>query len=579
MSSHAPEHTTAHTPEIARSRTTQSNISESHATQSHVSESHATQSHTIQPHIAHSPANPYADFLSAQIFSKEQLEILNEVNETRLDFTPLQSTKTMILPPKIAVVGSGEIAQEFLHALSESTQTRGLEDCEIFAVLPESFVGLNGSLGRFHILYTQDSKILSLEVAQVVFFTRFASVQHSKGVHWVNEYHSPKELLESLHSFIGAYSYTSPIVFSPRLCEFWHRRPKSQKGSESAGDSGYCHKCSDVCQSFGVFRDDKKGEIVLSSPDCIACGDCVSVCPTGALQRESESLESLTYQAQMYKGSIPILHAKSHSKEVIAALRSSPNPLALPFVLGQPHILNVTSLLSIVQESGAMAIVYAQPSEFVREGVDSFNALCEAIFGTKCVLLAHDEAELCACLQEARVLDCVHYTYTPRADEGAKEIFSQRAYAWVRGGAFGRVSMQHSGNVLIDSQKCTLCLSCVDACNTKALINEGSSFSLLFKQSLCTGCGYCADTCAEQVIRIESNVLDAQSESFAYEQKAYDEPFKCVECGKVFATTKSIKKIKDILLPTMAGDTIKQRGLECCGDCKIKLIFGPKDHT
>lgn len=559
MSSHAPEHTT----EIVRS----------HATQSNISESHATQSHILESNTAQSPANPYADFLSAQIFSKEQLEILNEVNETRLDFAPLQSTKTMIIAPKIAVVGSGEIAQEFLHSLSESTQTRGLEDCEIFAVLPESFVGLNGSLGRFQLLYTQDSKTLSLEVAQVVFFTRFASVQHSKGVHWVNEYHSPKELLESLHSFIGAYSYTSPIVFSPNLCEFWHRRPKRN------ADDGYCHKCSDVCQSFGVFRDDKKGEIVLSSPDCIACGDCVSVCPTGALQRESESLESLTYQAQMYKGSIPILHAKSHSKEVIAALRSSPNPLALPFVLGQPHILNVTSLLSIVQESGAMAIVYAQPSEFVREGVDSFNALCEAIFGTKCVLLAHDEAELCACLQEARVLDCVHYTYTPRADEGAKEIFSQRAYAWVRGGAFGRVSMQHSGNVLIDSQKCTLCLSCVDACNTKALINEGSSFSLLFKQSLCTGCGYCADTCAEQVIRIESNVLDAQSSSFEYTQKAFDEPFKCVECGKVFATTKSINKIKNILLPTMAGDIIKQRGLECCGDCKIKLIFGPKDHT
>lgn len=563
MSSHAPEHTTAHTPEIARSRTTQSNISESHATQSHILESNTAQS----------PANPYADFLSAQIFSKEQLEILNEVNETRLDFAPLQSTKTMILPPKIAVVGSGEIAQEFLHALSESTQTRGLEDCEIFAVLPESFVGLNGSLGRFHILYTQDSKTLSLEVAQVVFFTKFANVQHSKGVHWVNEYHSPKELLESLARFIGAYTYTSPIRLTPSLCEFWHRRPKRN------ADDGYCHKCSDVCQSFGVFRNDEKGEIVLSSPDCIACGDCVSVCPTGALQRESESLESLTYQAQMYKGSIPILHAKSHSKEVIAALRSSPNPLALPFVLGQPHILNATSLLSIVQESGAMAIVYAQPSEFVQEGVDSLNALCEAIFGTKCVLLAHDEAELCACLQEARVLDCVHYTYTPRADEGAKEIFSQRAYAWVRGGAFGRVSMQHSGNVLIDSQKCTLCLSCVDACNTKALINEGSSFSLLFKQSLCTGCGYCADTCAEQVIRIESNVLDAQSESFAYEQKAYDEPFKCVECGKVFASAKSIRKIEEILLPSIGSDPIKQRGLQCCGDCKIKLIFGPKDHT
>ena len=279
MSSHAPEHTTAHTPEIERS----------HATQSNISESHATQSHILESNTAQSPANPYADFLSAQIFSKEQLEILNEVNETRLDFAPLQSTKTMIIAPKIAVVGSGEIAQEFLHTLSESTQARGLEDCEIFAVLPESFVGLNGSLGHFQLLYTQDSQTLSLEVAQVVFFTNFANVQRSKGVHWVNEYHSPKELLESLHSFIGAYSYTSPIVFSPSLCEFWHRRPKSQKSSEGVGDSGYCHKCSDVCQSFGVFREDKKGEIVLSSPDCIACGDCVSVCPTGALQRESAS--------------------------------------------------------------------------------------------------------------------------------------------------------------------------------------------------------------------------------------------------------------------------------------------------
>lgn len=545
----------------------------------HTTEIHTARSRTTQSHILESHANPYADFLSTQIFSKNQLEILNEVNETRLDFAPLQSAKTMILPPKIAVVGSGEIMEEFLDTLSVFATQQGLEDTEIFSVLPESFITLNGSLGHFHLLYTQDSKTLSLEVAQVVFFTRFASVQHSKGVHWVNEYHSPKELLESLHSFIGAYSYTSPIVFSPSLCEFWHRRPKSQKSSEGVGDSGYCHKCSDVCQSFGVFREDKKGEIMLSSPDCIACGDCVSVCPTGALQRESESLESLTYQAQMYKGSIPILHAQAHAPEVIAALRSSPNPLALPFVLGQPHILNATSLLSIVQESGAMAIVYAKPSEFVQEGVDSLNALCEAIFGTKCVLFAHDEAGLRACLQEARVLDCVHYTYTPRADEGAKEIFSQRAYAWVRGGAFGRVSMQHSGNVLIDSQKCTLCLSCVDACHTKALVSEGSSFSLLFKQSLCTGCGYCADTCAEQVIRIESHVLDAQSSSFEYAQKAYDEPFKCVECGKVFATTKSIKKIKDILLPTMAGDIIKQRGLECCGDCKIKLIFGPKDHT
>lgn len=513
--------------------------------------------------------NIYASFLDTQLFSQVQSEILHEVGEIRLDFTPIQSTKTMFLEPKIAVVGSGKIVEEFLDSLSRSCQN--LQNCEIFSVLPESFVNLNGNLGHFTLLYTQDSQTLTLEIAQVVFFTNFPHIQHPKGVHWVNEYHSPQELLETLQSFIGTYTYTTPIAFTSTLCDFWHRRPKSD-------GSGYCHACSDVCQSFGVFKDDKKSEIALSSVDCIACGDCVSVCPTGALQRESESLESLTYQAKMYKGAIPILHTHTQSQDIIDALTQVPNPKALPFVLGQSHILNATYILSVVQESGAMVIVYAEPSQYVTEGVNTLNALCEAIFGVKCVLLAHTKQELHQALQQAQVLDSVYYTYTPRADENLKEIFSQRAFAWVRNGDFGRVSMQHSANIIIDPQKCTLCLSCVDSCNTKALVNEGSSFSLLFKQSLCTGCGYCVDTCAEKVITLEPKILDAKSSSFEYVQKAFDEPFKCVECGKIFATTKAINKIKNILLPTIGSDPIKARGLECCSDCKIKIIFGPKDH-
>ena len=64
--------------------------------------------------------NIYASFLDTQLFSQVQSEILHEVGEIRLDFTPIQSTKTRFLEPKIAVVGSGKIVEEFLDSLSRS---------------------------------------------------------------------------------------------------------------------------------------------------------------------------------------------------------------------------------------------------------------------------------------------------------------------------------------------------------------------------------------------------------------------------------------------------------------------------
>ncbi len=118
-----------------------------------------------------------------------------------------------------------------------------------------------------------------------------------------------------------------------------------------------------------------------------------------------------------------------------------------------------------------------------------------------------------------------------------------------------------------------MCLSCVEACNTNALINNNSSFELLYKSSLCTGCGYCVASCAEQVLSIESHTLNLIPESFEYIPIAVDEPFRCIECDKIFATRKSIEKIKQILTPAFGSDILKLKTLECCADCKVKVMF------
>lgn len=519
--------------------------------------------------------NVYQPIIDADIYTDSKVALINEVNEIRLDYVPFESHRSIFLEPKVAVIGSGQGVESFISLLQEaSTQDNAWQ---ITHIQPQDFMGANGNLGNFTIIRADDSlKSPPLCVSQVVFFTKFDNVARIKGVHFVNEYANPKELISALSHFVGLYSYEVPIALSPNLCDFHHRRAK-------ADGSGYCAACVGVCQTYGIYKDEGKMEINLNPLDCVACGECVSVCPTGALSRIAESLESLTLQARIYKGYIPLVLKDSKISEVVEFLKDSENTKILPFVMGQPHILNEVHLLSLIQESGSIVLLYGDFTKSNLESIKSVNEITRCIFGFEALIVASDIAELQNKISQQNALESkacnLAYLYTPNAQESTKEVLSARLYAWVRNGSFGSVNMRSSANIKVDSHKCTLCLSCVDSCNTKALINNSASFELLFKHSLCTNCGYCVDACAEKVITIESSTLHLETESFEYVQKAYDEPFKCVECGKIFATTKSIAKIKNILASSFSGDDIKMKSIECCADCKVKIIFGPKGNS
>ena len=125
----------------------------------------------------------------------------------------------------------------------------------------------------------------------------------------------------------------------------------------------------------------------------------------------------------------------------------------------------------------------------------------------------------------------------------------------------------------INADKCTLCNACVESCNTRALINAKDSFTLLLNPSLCTACGYCVDTCAEKCLEMSLSGYRLSESFLNYRVLAQDEPFKCVECGTIFATKKAIKKVKSILSPAFMGDSIKLKSLECCEKCKVKIMF------
>lgn len=513
--------------------------------------------------------------ISASLSQAEQ-DILHEVDELSLDYTSLSAESLSIVSPKCVVIGYGELCDAFLALCVDTKHSVSLE---LSHLLPQDFVSLKGQLGAFELSYRDvDNKIAKLECAQVVSFAKLERLAHFKGVHVASDYTSAKSMLEALLSLIGEYHYTQNIIFSPTHCQYQQRRALSDT-------SVACHKCVDICPSLALRSgyslesslDSSLARIELSSIDCIKCGKCVSVCPTSSLQKEGDTLESITQKARLYKGLIPLIVAKDalYTQEFAMDFKAlkAQNAKLLPLPLQVPDMLNSTYLLTLLQESGSQVAIYKPLGAHVDSDIASLNSIYQSIFGTQAIVICKNKEAL-SDVSNLSHIESSHYIYTPRDNENSKEIFSERMRFWVKQNDYGKVDIKNFGSVLINSSKCTLCYSCVEACNTKALISNDSKFELLFKPSLCTDCGYCVASCAEEgAISLESSTLALNEQSFAYSIKAQDEPFRCVECDKIFATNKSIQKVKHILAPAFKNDSKRLRTLECCADCKVRVMF------
>lgn len=127
------------------------------------------------------------------------------------------------------------------------------------------------------------------------------------------------------------------------------------------------------------------------------------------------------------------------------------------------------------------------------------------------------------------------------------------------------------GDVNIDKQACTLCMSCVSACPGNALQDGNDRPMLGLVEANCLQCGICVNTCPEEAISLSPRlVLD--SETRQKPRVLYEEqPFCCIACGKPFATQSGISFIMDKLSGhSMFADERSMNRLKMCEDCRVK---------
>lgn len=485
----------------------------------------------------------------------------------------------IIIDNSLLLVGSGDLARDFV------AKNATKYDIKIAPFIKD----YSGSLGNFCAKMGESGESngelgeSANKISQIIFFNAPSEVKKPQlGIHFISDYENLDALCDEVSAFIGAFSFEKTIAYDAKKCQFHHR---------DKTEFSYCADCATVCPTMAISADFEKRELVFSQIDCVLCGKCVGVCPTGAMQKSNATLENLNKALSFYKDKIAVVCENETDFEAfLATCHESSHELPrqksadfAPLILPSVNMLNEAYLLSIVQESGRICVIVGDESakidSHLRECADFVNSLYNRVMGQNAVFLCesplNQNADSIANIEKSTPLP--HYHYSISDGEFSREMLANRIRFLIKDNDFG--VLKNSANLIytnlkIDAQKCTLCMACVESCNTNALISAKDNFAILANPSLCSACGYCVDTCAEKCLEMDFEGYQLNETFLTHRVLAQDEPFYCVECGEIFATKKSIEKVQGILASAFMDDSLKLKSIECCEKCKVKIMFG-----
>ena len=387
---------------------------------------------------------------------------------------------------------------------------------------------------------------------------------------------------------IGQFEKPIYVKFNENLC------------AHSRNSITGCNKCLDVCPAGAI---ETSGDVIsVDSGICGGCGFCGSVCPSGAIQTDYPSLDvilgslsGLSNQFTLAGGKNPalILFDGAFGKDMINLIARHGAGLPANLIPYEMHSVGRVGhdlLVSAFALGFKKIFILLDPKNieefhFLPKQVEIANALLSGI--------GQNNNESISVIEKND------------PDLVEKEIYNNSNYTKIKPSFFIPLGAPRGilrsgiqglsknnknkndliklpdgspyGKVDVNTDTCTICLSCVSACPAGALQDNPDAPQLLFREDACLQCGICVATCPENAISLvpQFNLNDdAMSASVIIE----DKPFDCIECGKTFGTTKSIEKIISKLSShAMFQEEGRSKILEMCEDCRVGVMFTQKD--
>ncbi len=494
---------------------------------------------------------------------------------------------TLIIGPTVIIEGAAQQLADMPSLTLLSTDgEQGQHDNLFFT----NSVQVSGFLGAFEVLVENSgtsSNLAKVAIGQDCFDVVLDLCLNScmpqevpaPGYYPVGRGH-PKlaDALEEIPTLMGTFDKPKYFRLNTDLC-----------AHSSRGVKG-CERCVDACPAGALSSEgnDKIGHRIEINPYlCQGIGTCSTACPTEAIQyalpdpKDTQKFIERTlanYRQAGGENAIILFCSSRHESYNVMAMNMLPDNV-IPITLEELPSVGIDSWFAALV-NGASQVLFAASRHMPA-------TILKVLSG---------EVELAQTMLEQLGLDTgrIDVLYLENLREEPPTLIEQTLELVVgelNGNkrqrlfeALDALSEQYPvqsevgvlpasapfGSVQCKTEACTLCMSCVAVCPTRALHTDGESPSLQFVEQDCVQCGMCAKACPENVLSLEPRI-NWQAHSRQQAQIIHQEqPAKCIRCHKPFAPQSMIDMLQDKLrghshfVDQSAIDRIAM-----CEDCRV----------
>jgi ferredoxin len=363
-----------------------------------------------------------------------------------------------------------------------------------------------------------------------------------------------------------------------------------------------CNACIEICSTQAISAD---GDHVKVDPHlCMGCGACSTVCPSGAMSYQFPRVPDRGAQVKQLLASFRhaggrdaciVFHNGDDGRALLQRACASGGGLpgrALPLETLHVAAIGLDLLLPSVAFGASQVVILAAGSEdreylaALREQMQIGQAILTALgFGSGHFALveARDPASLdqafSALAPAASV--AVPATFLLSNDKRTAIEFAVEHLAKHAPRPVDEIPLPAGspfGEIVVDREKCTMCMACVGSCPESALMDGVDQPLLKFLERNCVQCGLCENTCPEDAIRLSPRLLRTPA---VREARVLNEtePFLCVSCRKPFGT----RQMVEAMMGRLAGHSMFSEGaalrrLQMCADCRVVDMMSSKDE-
>ncbi|MDR8525753.1 4Fe-4S binding protein [Shewanella fidelis] len=387
------------------------------------------------------------------------------------------------------------------------------------------------------------------------------------------------DALEQLPDLIGSFDKPRYVKVNSDLCA--HNR----NGNEG------CTRCLNFCPADAIASVQKKIEI--DPYLCHGAGSCTNACPTGAISYDLPTPQAMhtylqklvtSFRSQAQTAPVILFHDMGKGAQLVTEALAGE---VIPVELEEITVASMDHWMSALAW-GARQILVLQTdataptlTQMLQGELSLANAILDEMGQPQRISLiteahltevgAKELSELLITSASWPVIVPAEFAATTKRETIYNAIDHLNEQAASVDTCLSQSNIPY-GQVSVNTDNCTLCMSCVATCPTMALTDGGDRPALHFVEQDCVQCGLCEAACPEKVISLTPQVNFDKAARQARQTLHEEAPFECITCGTPFATQSMVKRMLDVVGTHSAFSANTDR-LKMCGDCRVKDMF------